>query len=223
MAILDNAHPVVSKLVGVVDKKGRGRKRFRARFVRKQSSTPLYRILDTPLSSPRKAPSRSWILSQLYYRLHHNFIIGYNYLITHRTVNCYWGHNERLSQWVGECFQTKFYEEFSVWLVNARRMRTSVTVLSLCVCVSTVYKTLKSVVLQFEHICTEPRPHSFSMLHAEKREDLVSKVTCVTYHVERPPTSEWDAAKVIEILRAIVSNDREIPSKCLLSNVARSF
>ena len=48
--ILDNAHPIMgvasSKLVGVVNKKGRGRKFF----ARKQSSTPLYRILDTPLS-----------------------------------------------------------------------------------------------------------------------------------------------------------------------------
>jgi hypothetical protein len=45
MAILDNAHPIMgvatSNLVGVAAKI----------FARKQSSTPLYRFLDTPLRS----------------------------------------------------------------------------------------------------------------------------------------------------------------------------
>jgi hypothetical protein len=53
MAILDNAHSIMgvaaSKLVGVVDKKGRGPKIF----ARKQSSTPLYTFLDMPLSIGR--------------------------------------------------------------------------------------------------------------------------------------------------------------------------
>ena len=42
-------------------------------------------------------------------------------------------------------------------VINARRMRARVTVLTLCVClsvcVSPVYKALRRVVLQFEHNC----------------------------------------------------------------------
>ena len=38
-------------------------------------------------------------------------------------------------------------------IINARRMRARVTVLSLCVCVSPVYKALRRAVLQFEHNC----------------------------------------------------------------------
>ena len=43
------------------------------------------------------------------------------------------------------------------FVINARRMRARVTVLSLCVrlfvCVSLVYKALRRAVLQFEHNC----------------------------------------------------------------------
>ena len=42
-------------------------------------------------------------------------------------------------------------------MINARRMHTRVTVLTLCVrlcvCVSPVYKALRRAVLQFEHNC----------------------------------------------------------------------
>jgi hypothetical protein len=53
----------------------------------------------------------------------------------------------RVSLTIATCMQISCF-------INVRRMRTSVTVLGLCVCVcvSAVYKKLKSVVLQFAYL-----------------------------------------------------------------------
>ena len=46
--ILNNAHPIMGEMVGVVNKSGRGFQ-FCVRFAHTSLSTPLCKILDTPL------------------------------------------------------------------------------------------------------------------------------------------------------------------------------